>query len=49
MQGTYFFTGPKFNLLFYCHVILYSEELNLSGKFQLFNAIYASFEMLKNR
>ena len=23
MQMTYFLNGPKFNLLFYCHMILY--------------------------
>ena len=54
--------GPMFNLLFYCHIILFWEKSvfvrNLStilplksklcGKFQCFNAIDGSIEMLKN-
>ena len=55
MQVTYFLNGPAFFLLFYCHITLYWEKvtsyenhkLKLYGKFQRFNAIDGSMEMLK--
>ena len=54
-----FNNGPMFNLLFYCHIILYWEKVSfhkkfshniskLSGKFQRFNTIDESIEIQKN-
>ena len=57
MQVTYFLNGSMFNLLFCCHFVLYWEKVasyekfnhksKLYGKFQRFNAINGSVEMLK--
>ena len=33
MQVTYFLNGPLFNLLFYCHIILYWEKVTFYEKF----------------
>ena len=33
MQVTYFLNGPMFNLLFYCHIILYWEKVTSFEKF----------------
>ena len=33
MQLTYFLNGPMFNLLFYCHIILYWEKVTSFEKF----------------
>ena len=59
MQVAYFLNGPLFNLLFYCHIILYLEKVTsymkfnckskLYGKFQRFHAIVdGSIKMLEN-
>ena len=50
--------GSMFNLLFYCHIILYWEKVffhkkfshisKLSGKFQRFNTIDESIKIQKN-
>ena len=55
---TYFLNGPVFNLLFYCHIVLYWEKVTshdkfnnkskLYEKYQRFNAIDGSVDMLKN-
>ena len=57
MQVTYFLNGPLFTLLFCCHFVLYWEKVTsyekfnhkskLYGKFQRFNAIDGSIELLK--
>ena len=60
MLVTYFLNDPIFNLLFYCHTILYWEksyekfshnltlDVQISGKFQRFNAINEIKKILKN-
>ena len=42
--------GHMINYLFYCHIVLYWDKLTskLHGKFQRFNAIDGSIEMVKN-
>ena len=57
MQVTYFLKDPVFNLLFYCHIILYWEkmtsyekcslEVPIVWKISRFNAIDGSIQMLK--
>ena len=62
IQVKYFLNDPMFNLLFYCHNILYWEkvasyekfshnltiEVKILWKFERFDAIDGSIEMLKN-
>ena len=46
MQMTYFWNGPMFNLLFYCHIVLYWENVTSYEKFS--NRLTAEVQIVWN-